>query len=144
LRREIFKAQATFVLARQEFDRKAALVTRADVSVQQEDEAWAEAAVAEADMAVAQARYAEAQLGPTREERAMADAQRQRKRLAMSSKQGRRRCYCARRLPARLAWSSAISPERGIASAFECLPTWYERDPNALEANVAVPTTGVR
>jgi multidrug resistance efflux pump len=75
LRREIFKAQAVLVLARQELDRKSALAARSDVSLQELDEARAEAAHAEADVAVADARYAEAQLGPTGEERALADAQ---------------------------------------------------------------------
>ncbi len=75
LRREIFKAQAVLVLARQELDRKSALAARSDVSLQELDEARAEEAHAEADVAVADARYAEAQLGPTGEERALADAQ---------------------------------------------------------------------
>jgi multidrug resistance efflux pump len=75
LRREIFKAQAVLVLARQELDRKSALAARSDASQQELDEARAEAAHAEADVAVAEARYAEAQLGPTSEERALADAQ---------------------------------------------------------------------
>jgi HlyD family secretion protein len=74
LRREIFKAQAVQVFARQELDRKSALAARSDVSLQDRDEARAEAAHAEADVAVAEARYAEAQLGPTVEERALADA----------------------------------------------------------------------
>jgi HlyD family secretion protein len=75
LRREIFKAQAVLVFARQELDRKAVLAARSDVSQQDLDEARAEAAHAEADVAVAEASYAEAQLGPTTEERALADAQ---------------------------------------------------------------------
>jgi HlyD family secretion protein len=75
LRREIFKAQAVLVLARQELDRKSVLAARSDASLQELDEARAEAAHAEADVAVADARYAEAQLGPTSEERALADAQ---------------------------------------------------------------------
>jgi HlyD family secretion protein len=75
LQREILKAQAVLVFARQDVDRKSALAARSDVPLQQLDEARAEAAHAEADMAVAEARYAEAQLGPTAEERALADAQ---------------------------------------------------------------------
>jgi multidrug resistance efflux pump len=75
LRREIFKAQAVLVYARQEVDRKSVLAARSDVSQQDLDEARAEAAHAAADVAVAEASYAEAQLGPTSEERALADAQ---------------------------------------------------------------------
>ncbi|MDR3532198.1 MAG: biotin/lipoyl-binding protein [Rhodopila sp.] len=75
LQREIFKAQAALVLARQGLARKTSLVARSDTSVQDLDEARAEAARCEADVAVAEARYAEAQLGPTPEERALADAQ---------------------------------------------------------------------
>jgi HlyD family secretion protein len=75
LQREIFKAQAALVLARQDLDRKSFLAARSDVSQQQLDEAQAEAARSAADVAVAEARYAEAQLGPTMEERALADAQ---------------------------------------------------------------------
>ncbi len=74
LRREIFKAQAVLVYARQEVDRKSVLAARSDVSQQDLDEARAETAHAEADVAVAEASYAEAQLGPTAEERALADA----------------------------------------------------------------------
>ena len=74
LRREIYKAQAVLVFARQEVDRKSVLAARSDVSQQDLDEARAEAAHGEADAAVAEARYAEAQLGPTAEERALADA----------------------------------------------------------------------
>jgi HlyD family secretion protein len=74
LQREILKAQAMLVLARQELDRKSVLAARSDASLQQLDEARAEAAHAEADVTVAEARYAEAQLGPTTEERALADA----------------------------------------------------------------------
>jgi HlyD family secretion protein len=74
LRREIFKAQAVLMYARQEVDRKSVLAARSDVSQQDLDEARAETAHAEADVAVAEASYAEAQLGPTVEERALADA----------------------------------------------------------------------
>jgi multidrug resistance efflux pump len=75
LRREILKAQAAQTLAHQELDRIAALAGHANASLQQRDDARAEAARADADVAVARARYAEAQLGPTAEERALADAQ---------------------------------------------------------------------
>jgi HlyD family secretion protein len=75
LRREILKAQAVLVFARQQLDRKSTLAARSDVSLQERDEARAETAHAEADVAAAEARYAEAQLGPTAEERALADAQ---------------------------------------------------------------------
>jgi HlyD family secretion protein len=75
LAREILKTQAALTLARQELTRKSALAARSDVSIQQLDEARAEAARCEADLAVAQGRYAEAQAGPTTEERALADMQ---------------------------------------------------------------------
>ena len=75
LQREILKAQAALVLARQDLDRKAALAATADVAPQMLDGARAEATRAVADVAIAQARYAEAQSGPTSEERALADRQ---------------------------------------------------------------------
>jgi HlyD family secretion protein len=75
LRREVLKAQAAQTLAHQQLDRIAALAVRSDASLQERDEARAEAARADADVRVAQARFAEAQLGPTAEERALADAQ---------------------------------------------------------------------
>jgi HlyD family secretion protein len=74
LQREILKAQAAQVLARQELDRKASLAATSDVSVQVLDVARTEAARAEADVAIAQARHAEARRGPTAEERTLADA----------------------------------------------------------------------
>lgn len=74
LQREISKAEAAQLLARQQYARKAELVKRSDVSVQDLDIATAEVRRAEADVEVAQARYAEAKLGPTTEERALADA----------------------------------------------------------------------
>jgi HlyD family secretion protein len=75
LQREILKAQAALVLARQELARKAALAATSDTSTQNLDIARAEEARAEADVAIAQARYAEAKSGPTPEERALADSQ---------------------------------------------------------------------
>jgi HlyD family secretion protein len=75
LRREILKAQAAQTLAHQELDRMSVLAVRSDASLQQRDDARAEAARADADVAVAKARFAEAQLGPTKEERALADAE---------------------------------------------------------------------
>jgi multidrug resistance efflux pump len=75
LQREIFKAQASQLLAGQELARKSVLAARSDASIADLDAARAEAARTNADVAVAEARYAEAQLGPTAEERALADAQ---------------------------------------------------------------------
>jgi HlyD family secretion protein len=74
LRREIIKAQAALLLARQDLDRKSSLVARLVASRQQLDGARAEAARAEADLAVVQAGYAEAGLGASGEDRALADA----------------------------------------------------------------------
>jgi HlyD family secretion protein len=74
LQREILKAEALQVLARQNLTRKATLAARSDAPLQELDEARAEAAYTEADVAVAKALFAEAQLGPTAEERALADA----------------------------------------------------------------------
>jgi len=75
LQREILKAQAAQTLAGQELARKSVLAAKSDASIEQLNDAQAEAARTDADVAVARARYAEAQLGPTAEERALADAQ---------------------------------------------------------------------
>jgi HlyD family secretion protein len=75
LQREILKAQAAMVLARQELQRKATLAATSDSSIQNLDIARADEARAEADVAIAEAKYAEAKSGPTPEERALADAQ---------------------------------------------------------------------
>jgi len=74
LRQEVDKAGAAHAQAAQELGRKAALIARADVSMEDLDKAKAAEARAVADIAVAQARYAEAERGPTAEDRAVADA----------------------------------------------------------------------
>jgi HlyD family secretion protein len=75
LQREILKAQAALMLARQELERKTALAATSDTSIQNLDIARADESRAEADVAIAEARYAEARSGPTPEERALADLQ---------------------------------------------------------------------
>jgi len=74
LEREIHKAEATLLLARQDHDRKASLVATSDAARQALDTATAEVARAEADLAIAESQHAEARAGPTAEERALADA----------------------------------------------------------------------
>jgi len=74
LKQEIDKAQAVHAQAVEELGRKAALVARSDVSVNELDVAKAAEAEDRADIAIAEAHYAEAQRGPTAEERALADA----------------------------------------------------------------------
>jgi len=74
LAREVDKARANLVLARQQFQRVAALAANGNAPRERLDEVTAAAATAEADLALATARHAEAQAGPTAEERAAADA----------------------------------------------------------------------
>jgi len=74
LAREADKARSNLVLARQQFQRVAALAANDNAPRERLDEATAAVATAEADLALATARHAEAQAGPTAEERAAADA----------------------------------------------------------------------
>jgi HlyD family secretion protein len=74
LAREVDKAGSNLVLARQQFQRIAALAANDNAPRQRLDEVTAAVAMAEANLALATASHAEAQAGPTAEERAVADA----------------------------------------------------------------------
>ena len=74
LAREADKARSNLVLARQQFQRVAALAANGNAPRERLDEVTAAVATAEAGLALTTARHAEAQAGPTAEERAVADA----------------------------------------------------------------------
>jgi HlyD family secretion protein len=73
LAREADKARSNLVLARQQFQRTAALAANDNAPRERLDEVTAAVATADADLALTTARHAEAQAGPTAEERAVAD-----------------------------------------------------------------------